>query len=467
MRPATVSPSAVTEPLHALTAIEAGRRLRAGALTSDALTRACLDRIQALDGVHRAFITITADEALRGAREADRELAAGRDRGPLHGIPVSLKDLIDQAGAPTTAGSHVRPMTPAEHDAVVTARLRAAGAVLIGKTNLHEFAFGTTSEDTAFGAVRHPLDPERSAGGSSGGSAAAVALGMSPISIGTDTGGSVRIPASICGLVGLKAAYGEIPCDGVVPLSETLDHVGPLARTVADAAAAYCILSRRTARPPVAPPPGSLRLGRLPEYFEEVLSSGVRAAYTRALDTLAQAGVRIEQVALPHAAEIPAIYLHLMAPEAAAYHARTLESCPERYTPAVRARLEVCRYMLAEDHVRARQGQRMLRAGVDAALASLDALILPGQPIEAFPLGSDVVDVDGTRDAVRSLTLRLTQPFNITGHPAIVLPAGDSEGLPVSLQLVGHHGATPLLLDVAAAVEAIVAGMNRDEGPGD
>jgi aspartyl-tRNA(Asn)/glutamyl-tRNA(Gln) amidotransferase subunit A len=452
----------VADALHALTVIDAGRRLRSGALTAEALADACLARIDELNARHRAFITVTADEARRAARDADRELAAGRDRGPLHGIPVSLKDLIDQAGAPTTAGSHVRPAIPAAGDAVVTARLRAGGAVLVGKTNLHEFAFGTTSEDTAFGAVRHPLDPERSAGGSSGGSAVAVATGMSILSIGTDTGGSVRIPSAACGLVGLKGAYGEVPCDGVVPLSETLDHVGPLARTVADAAAAYYVLSRRTARPPRPVAAGSLRLGRLSGYFEEVLAPGVRQAYARALDALAHAGATIEPVTIPHAHEIPAIYLHLMAPEAAAYHARTLESCPERYTPAVRTRLEACRYMLAEDHVRARQGQRVLRAEVDAALASRDALVLPGLPIEAPPLGSDQLEIDGRRETVRSLTLRLTQPFNVSGHPAIVLPAGESDRLPVSLQLVGHHGATALLLDVAATAEHVLAGRGAD-----
>jgi aspartyl-tRNA(Asn)/glutamyl-tRNA(Gln) amidotransferase subunit A len=441
---------------HLLTVVAAGHRLRARQLTSEALTAACLGQIHALNETHRAFITVTADEAMRDAREADREIAAGRDRGPLHGIPVSLKDLIDQEGTPTTAGSRVRPTTPVAADAVVTSRLRAAGAVFVGKTNLHEFAFGTTSEDSAFGAVRHPIDPSRAAGGSSGGSAVAVATGMSLVSIGTDTGGSVRIPSAACGLVGLKGGFGEVPCEGVVPLSESMDHVGPLARTVADAAATFSVLIRGAARPPVPAPVNRLRLGRLVGYFEELLSPAVREAYGHALERLHAAGARVEEVSLPHAASIGPIYLHIVVPEAAAYHARTLESCPDRYTPAVRVRLEAGRYMLAEDYLRAREGQRVLRREVDAALQSVDALILPGLPIDPQPIGTESVEIDGRRDTIRNLMLRLTQPFNITGHPAIVLPAGMASGLPASLQLVGQQAGTAALLDVAAGVERIV-----------
>ena len=252
--------------------VEAGHRLRAKTLTSEALTDACLANIAARNDELRAFVTVTGDQARAAARQADRELASGHDRGPLHGIPIALKDLIDQAGVPTTAASHVRPLTPAASDAVVTARLKAAGAVLVGKTNLHEFALGTTSEDSAFGAVRNPLDITRSAGGSSGGSAAALVAGMALGAIGTDTGGSIRIPSAACGLVGLKPGFGEVPVDGVVPLSATLDHVGPIARTVADAAAIHGVLARVTLRALQPPPVARLRLGRLTGYFEDCCS---------------------------------------------------------------------------------------------------------------------------------------------------------------------------------------------------
>jgi aspartyl-tRNA(Asn)/glutamyl-tRNA(Gln) amidotransferase subunit A len=446
-----------TEGLHALTILEAGGRLRNGTLTSVALTEACLARIGALDDRLHAFITVTADWALASAALLDRELAAGRDRGPLHGIPVSLKDLIDQAGVATTAGSRVPERRAAASDATVTARLKAAGAVLVGKTNLHEFAFGTTSEDSAFGAVRHPVDQSRSAGGSSGGSAVAVATGMSLASIGTDTGGSVRIPSAACGVVGLKPTTGEIPCDGVVPLSRTLDHVGPLVRCVDDAAVLFHVLARTAPRLPSPVPPSRLRLARLAGYMEALLEPTVREVYERALERLQLAGATVVERTLHHADDIAAIYLHVVLPEAAAYHAATLVRCPERYTPAVRLRLEMGRYILAEDYLRALSGRSLIRMEVEAALADVDALVLPGLPILAPALGAESVPIDGVTQSVRALMLRLTQPFNLSGHPAIVLPAGESqEGLPVGLQLVGER--TTLLLDVAARVERVFAG---------
>ena len=438
--------------------VEAGHRLRAGTLSSRALTEACLARIDARNSALGAFITVTAATAIEEAAAADRELLANRDRGPLHGIPISLKDLIDQSGVPTTAGSAVPDGTPATTDATVTARLRAAGAVLVGKTNLHEFAFGTTSTESAFGVVRHPDDVTRSAGGSSGGSAVAVRTGMSIASVGTDTGGSVRIPSAVCGLVGLKPAFGEVPCDGVVPLSRTFDHVGPLARTVDAAAALYQVLARLAPRTPVPRDVKGLRLARLTGYMEATLEAGVRSAYDAALDRLARNGAAISEATLPHADDIAAIYLHVCLPEAAAFHARTLEACPERYRPSTRMRLEQGRFILAEDYLRALAGCAVLRTEVDRALAEVDALVLPGCAIAAPPLDADTVTVDGVPLPVRGQMLRLTQPFNLTGHPAIVLPCGlTPEGLPVSLQLVAFHHGTSSLLDIAAGVERALA----------
>src|SRR5688572_29617886 len=213
------------------TIAQLARALRARELTAEAVTERCLQTIADRDPSLNAFIAVLADQARAQARQADREIAAGRWRGPLHGVPISLKDLLDLQGARTTAGSRVRDAHVATHDAPVVGRLREAGAVFIGKTNLHEFAFGTTNEDSAFGPVRHPLDPSRSPGGSSGGSAASVLAGMAYASIGTDTGGSIRIPSAACGLVGLKPTFGEIPTEGIIPLSETLDHVGPICRS--------------------------------------------------------------------------------------------------------------------------------------------------------------------------------------------------------------------------------------------
>jgi aspartyl-tRNA(Asn)/glutamyl-tRNA(Gln) amidotransferase subunit A len=434
--------------------VEAGHRLRAKTLTSVALTDACLDNIKARNGELRAFITVTADSARAAAQLADRELASGHDRGPLHGIPIALKDLIDQAGVPTTAASHVRPLTPVAADAIVTARLKAAGAVLVGKTNLHEFALGTTSDDSAFGAVRNPLDTTRSAGGSSGGSAAALVAGMALGAIGTDTGGSIRIPSAACGLVGLKPGFGEVPVDGVVPLSATLDHVGPIARTVADAAAIHGVLARVTLRALQPPSITKVRLGRLTGFFEELLQPDVRAAYESALGRLTAAGATITPVSVPHAADAAAIYLHICLPEGAAYHAETLERCPERYTPNVRLRFEMGRYILAEDYVRAMTARQVLEHEVDAALTEVDALVLPTLPIVAPTLGADSVDVGPRREALRPVMLRLTQPFNLSRHPAVALPCATG-GLPVSLQVVGKHARTVALIDLCAALAPI------------
>jgi len=434
--------------------VTAGRRMRTGALSATALTEACLAQIAARNDQLRAFITVTSDAALAAARDADHDFRAGHDRGPLQGIPVSLKDLVDVAGVPTTAASRVIGNRPAATDAVVTSRLKAAGAVLVGKTNLHEFALGTTSEDTAFGAVRNPHDVSRSAGGSSGGSAASIVAGMALATVGTDTGGSIRIPSAACGLVGFKPAFGEVPCDGVVPLSTTFDHVGPLTRTVADAAAMFHVLARSAPRSPVVRRPSTLRLGRLRGFYEARLETAVKTGYEDAIASIEKAGVAVTDVTMPHAADVAAIYLGILLAEAGAYHATTLDQCPELYSPAVRQRLEMGRYILAEDYLRARRGRDVLRREIERALADVDALVLPGMAIVAPPLGAETVAIDGVSEPVRALMLRLTQPFNVSGHPAIVLPCGPTGSLPVSLQLVGARSVA--LLDVAAGVEAIL-----------
>ena len=329
----------IRPPLTDMPTIEAAAAaLRRGDTTSVALTDACLSVIERRSQSLGAFITVTADEARNAARDADRERAAGIDRGPLHGIPISLKDLVDMAGVPTTAASRVRDGHVARADAVVTARLKAAGAVLVGKTNLHEFAFGTTNEDSAYGPARHPLAPERSPGGSSGGSAVSVATGMALASIGTDTGGSARIPAAACGLVGLKPTSGEIPVDGVVPLSPTLDHVGPLCQTVADTRIVYDVLRGGAPGADVPPtrPLRGLRLGIPQTYFLELLDGEVARQFEASCQRLSAEGVALVPVEVALTEMIAAIYLHLSLPEAAAYHAPALEQMPERYTPAVR-----------------------------------------------------------------------------------------------------------------------------------
>ena len=444
-----------------MTIADAAPRIARGELRAEKLTEECLAKIEALNPTLNAFITVLAYQALAEARKADQEIAAGRYLGPLHGIPISLKDLVDLAGTPTTAASLVRRDHRATKDAVVTARLRQAGAIFVGKTNLHEFAFGTTSEDSGFGLARNPVDPERSPGGSSGGSAIAIATGMSLGTVGTDTGGSIRIPAAACGVVGLKPEWGEISASGVVPLSRQLDHVGPLARTVTDAWLQYNAMrpaARRWVSAIETAPTKGLRLAVPAGYFFDRLDADVERCVLGTIERLRGAGVAVTETAIPHAQDMAAIYLHLVFGDAAEYHASTLDKRPQDYTPNVRMRLEMARYVLAEDYIRALRGRALIAREVDRALDGVDALVLPALAIPAPPIGAATVPVKGGADAVRTLMLRCSQPFNLSGHPAISLPCGTTPaGLPIGLQLVGHKGATPALVQAALAVERAIA----------
>ena len=439
------------------TIAEAATQLRAGTLKAADLVEQSLSAIARFQPSTNAFIRVDAEGARSAAAGVDRELASGKHRGPLHGIPISIKDLIDIAGQPTTAASRVLAGNIAKADAPVITRLREAGAILIGKTNLHEFALGTTSEDSAFGAVHHPADPSRSAGGSSGGSAVAVALGMGLASIGSDTGGSIRIPSSICGVVGLKPGVGEVPTAGVIPLSTTFDHVGPLTQTVADAATLWSVLTGSVASSLDRDVRG-LRLVRLIDYFDRPIEPAGRVAFERALESLRRGGAGVTDAVLPNAAGILDAYVSIVLPEGAAWHAPYLDVKAGEYSPMVRARFESGRTIPATKYVQATEFCRRLRADVNALLANADAIVLPTMPITAPLLGSDEITIDpavGDRTAVRSAMLKHTQPFNMTGHPAISLPV-PATGLPVGLQLVGRHGGTGVLLAIAAACEKII-----------
>ena len=435
-------------------------RLRARKVSAVDLVDHCLRRIEQDNGTLNAFIRIMGEEARADAAAADRELASGRDRGPLHGVPVAIKDLVDVAGIPTTAASRVREGHVATADAPVVTALRDAGAIIIGKTNLDEFAFGTTSENSAFGPVRNPHEPSRSPGGSSGGSAVSVASGMALAAIGTDTGGSIRIPAAVCGVVGLKPTYDEVSAESVVPLARSFDHVGPFTRTVGDAVLVHRAMTHSTslgASRSTARDARTLRLAIPRPYFCELLDREVRGRFDEAIAALRDAGVHVSETAIPHAAETPAIYMHIHSSEGAQYHAKTLESMADRYTRSVRLRLEVGRYVLAEDYARAMRGRDVLRSEVEAALADVDALVLPAVPIPAPPIGAESIVVDTTTQAVRAMMLRNTQLFNVTGHPAISIPCGTTaQGLPCGLELVGRRFETSALLEIALACETVL-----------
>jgi aspartyl-tRNA(Asn)/glutamyl-tRNA(Gln) amidotransferase subunit A len=434
--------------------------IRSGALSPVDLVQRCLERIDARRELN-AFITVLADRAVADARDAEREIAAGRYRGALHGVPISIKDLIDVEGTPTTSGSAVPARQPAV-DAPIVTRLREAGAIIIGKTNLHEFAFGTTSEESAFGPVRHPRNPAHSPGGSSGGAAVALVEGMCFGSVGTDTGGSIRIPSAACGIVGLKPTLGELPCDGIVPLSRTLDHVGPMARSVADTRLMFQAMTGHPAREAEAIERmnGRLTFGVPHAYFCDRLDPAVARGLTRTRERLADAGHDVTANDVAHAAWTADAYLHIVLPEAVWFHAPMLDSHADRYSPGVRTRLEMGRYVLAEDYVRALALRETLTRAVDAALEQCDALLLPALAIPAPPLGATTVEIDGSREPVRATMLRLTQLFNMTGHPAIAMPNGTTgDGWPIGIQLVGKRGQTLRLLAIASTVEPyIVAG---------
>ena len=278
-------------------------------------------------------------------------------------------------------------------------------------------------------------------------------------SMGTDTGGSIRIPSAVCGLVGLKPAFGELSTEGVVPLSGTLDHIGPICRSVEDAAILYDVLRGGGVRPTGKPIDlRALRLGVARGYFMALLDPQVAAAFEAACERLREAGARLEEVSIPHVGDVAAIYLHIVLTEAAAYHAKTLERRPEDYTPNVRIRLEMGRYVLGEDYARAMRGRELIRREVDAALEDQDALLLPTLPIPAPKIGAATVRIGAVEEPVRNVMLRCTQAFNLSGHPALSLPCGSTtDGLPVGAQIVGAAGDTPGLLRVAGAVESIVA----------
>ena len=443
---------------------ELADRIRSGRTTSEQLVEQCLAAIDRQEGQLNAFISVLADEARTDARRADRELREGHDRGVLHGIPISVKDLIDLDGLPTTAASLVRDGHRATSDAVVLSHLRRAGAVFVGKCNLHEFAFGTTGEDSAFGPTRNPHAPGHMPGGSSSGSAVSVAAGMAVASVGTDTGGSIRIPSAACGVVGLKPTYGELSCDGVIPLAESLDHVGPLGSSVSDVACLYEVMAGRAPttlasndrpRPAVA--------GVLRPYFLDQLDDIVRHDLDALLDRLRHAEWDVQDVSLPHAENIAETYRQTVLYEAFNAHRTALSQRPDKYSPRVRARLALGANISQRDYEDARRMRDTLRREVETLLATRPYLVLPTLPMPAPPLHTETISL-GENDqpmAIRELTLRLTQLFDLTGHPALSIPMGLSPGgLPTAVQLIGRSGHTASLLRDASEYEEVIRGTN-------
>jgi len=445
---------------------EAAAALRARRRSSVELTTAALARIDRLNPTWKVFITVTAEQALRQARQADAELAAGRDRGPLHGIPIAVKDLFATRGVRTTAGSPIyRDLVPTE-DAAAVARLEAAGAVMLGKLNMHELAYGITSANPHFGAVRNPWDPERSPGGSSGGSGAAVAAGMAYAAMGTDTGGSIRIPASFCGTVGLKPTYGRVSRRGILPLSWSLDHAGPLTSSVRDAAVVLNAIAGHdpgdptSSRHPVVdfvPDEGcsirGLRIGFPENFFFERLDADVELAVRGAIARAESLGAVVKTVKLPDVAAMNAAARVILLCEASAMLEPHLGN-RRQFGPDVLALLDQGRLLRATDYINAQRLRRKLQREFSGVWPSVDCVITPTTPISAPPIGAGTVKLGGHEEDVRLAATRLVRSINLLGLPALSIPCGlGASGLPVGLQIVGASFEEALILRVGAALE--------------
>jgi aspartyl-tRNA(Asn)/glutamyl-tRNA(Gln) amidotransferase subunit A len=437
--------------------------IRTRQLSPVELADSVLQRVEQVEPHLGAYVTVTAEHTRRAAREAEADIAAGRYRGPLHGIPMGLKDLIDVAGAPTSAGSRVRAGHRARADSTVAARLAAAGAVLVGKTHTHEFAYGLITPQTS-----NAWDAGRVAGGSSGGSAVAVAAGTATFALGTDTGGSIRVPAALNGVVGLKPTYGLVPRHGVTSLSWSLDHVGPVTRTVEDAALVLTALAGHDPRDPASlttppvdhrPGPGTdltgLRVGVPRTYYFDHVDAEVEAAVRRAVDRLQSLGARLVEVEIPMTRYIQATQWGLMVPEATAYHESTLRTVPELYQADVRVLLEAGALMPAGDYLRAQRSRTLMRQEWARMLREVDLIAAPTVPATAVEAGQETITwADGTVEGVSDAYVRLSSPANITGVPSLSVPVGhDAAGLPIGMQLLGRPLGESVLLRVGHAYE--------------
>lgn len=431
-----------------LSFIEQGRMLRDGRLTSVALVQAHIDRVALRDGVYRSFYLVAADRALAEAAQADAELAAGQDRGPLHGIPVGIKDLIDMAGLPTTADAPGRADAIAQSDAAVVERLRAGGAVLIGKLATYEW--GTVGPDKSglFPPARNPWSLDHITGGSSSGSAVAVAGGLLRTTIGTDTGGSLRGPAFYCGVVGLKPTSGTVPTGGVLPMSPSMDHVGPMSATVAEAALTLDVLSGGgEAASRLGRSVSGLRIGYARDWFASDTQTmpAVLAAMDAAMSTLSELGATIEEIELPDYYAVEVAAAAILHKESFDHHADQLRDHPQAYGRRAFLSLAAGVAVTDEELARARRAGNAFRAQVDKLLSRFDALATVGALTTALPAAPF------EKEAV--WTPMRTIGFNVSGHPVLALPIGFHEGLPIGMQLIGKHRDEARIVQIGDAFE--------------
>jgi aspartyl-tRNA(Asn)/glutamyl-tRNA(Gln) amidotransferase subunit A len=443
---------------------QTARLLRKKKISPVELVEAALARIERGNPGLNAFLTVVADRARRDAKTAERAFRRGRPSSLLHGIPISLKDNFWTRGIRTTAGSKILADFVPEKDSAVASLLAKAGAILLGKTNMHEFAYGITSENPHYGPVRNPWSRDRISGGSSGGSAAAVATGMGFASMGTDTGGSIRIPAALCGITGLKPTYGLVSVEGVVPLAESMDHAGPLARSVTDVCIMLQAVAGRYPRGTTPPDfrklrksiPRRFRLGWPKRYFFERVDAEVREAIDAAAKCLASLGARIEEVSLPHLADSVKPSTNIALAEATRYHESQgyFPARKEEYSEPVCKRLEMGREVRAVDYLNALAMQREMKREFQTVFERVDAILAPAVPIPAPLLNEKEVEIAGAKETVRSALVRMNRPANFTGDPAMSIPCGFTRaGLPIGLQLIGPQWSEGRLLAIALAYE--------------
>jgi aspartyl-tRNA(Asn)/glutamyl-tRNA(Gln) amidotransferase subunit A len=439
------------------TIVALAEALRQKKISPVELTRSCLKKIADLNPALNAFITVTADLALAQARTAEQEILRGNWRGPLHGVPLGLKDLIDTAGILTTAASHLyRTRIPAD-SADVVLKLERAGAILLGKQNLHEFAYGGSSMISAFGEVHNPWNVEYIAGGSSGGSAAAVSAGLGYGAIGTDTAGSIREPAALCGVVGLKPTYGRVSARGVVPLSESLDHVGPIAASVADAAVMLRAIADGDGLPPEdflqawSRPATTLRVGIARAFFYDELHPEIAQALERSLAAIAPLSSEVRDISL-----VPDNDRTVQAAESYRFHAEAVAKTPELYQPETLRRIRTGEKISPEDYRRKHAELGAERQKIRNVFEMVDVIVTPTTPIPA----PKIADLKENPDLLRPrelILLKNTRPFNVWGIPTISIPCGlTHEGLPIGLQIAAPPRREDLLLQFAHACEGVI-----------
>lgn len=454
--------------LHYLSVAEAAAEIAAKRLSPVELTQAYLDRIAAVNPAINAYITVTADSALAQAKQAEAEIARGDYKGPFHGMPIALKDLFDTKGIRTTGGSKIMADRVPTEDGVVVSMLNDAGAVLLGKLNMHEFAFGITNVNPHYGPARNAWDTDRITGGSSGGSGTATAAGLCAAALGSDTGGSIRIPAGLCGIVGLKPTYGRVSKRGVLPLSMSLDHVGPMTRTAEDAALMLQVIAGHDAQDPTStdilvPSYTSdlgrgikgMRIGVLRGNYVLPMDADMERALAESINTLRDLGaVGTDPLELPYIEDALPANITIISSEAATFHQANMDERPGDYGEDVFGRLSIGRDHPATAYIAARNTQRRLQEQLLDSLGNFDALLTPMLPLGAPPIGQNDVLVGGKTIDVRAAVTRYTQPFNLTGFPAISVPCGfTDDGLPIGFQLAGKPFEEATLLRIAHAYQ--------------